>query len=52
VLVRSPEGMLFSVLRRVLRDQQLPGVPLASFHLEPGGEVVFDLAAEAAADDR
>lgn len=50
-LVRGPENVLETV-GRALRREPLGGVPLASFHLEPGDVVMIDLAVEAAADGR
>ena len=52
MLVRSPEWNSLSVLRGVLQGEPLSGVPLASFHLEPGTEQVIDLGAEAEAGER
>ncbi|HSM50779.1 MAG TPA: carboxypeptidase-like regulatory domain-containing protein, partial [Thermoanaerobaculia bacterium] len=50
VLTRTPQDLLFPTLRGILRGDPLPGTPLASFQLEPGGEVVLDLGASAPAD--
>jgi len=50
--VRSSEEALFPVLPGILRGEPLPGVPLASFHLEPGTEQVIDLGAKAEAGER
>lgn len=45
VLVRTPPELWLPALRGIVRGEPLPGAPLASFQLEPGGEVVLDLGA-------